>query len=214
MNRELCGITETYLSPLLGRVDAHRRTGAEQLHRRGTAIPGDLLDLWRWSASDFLTNTARGLLAEYIVAKALDVSTSGVRDGWAVFDLLTPSGIKVEVKSGAYLQSWFQDKLSAISFSTKQSTAWNPDTNKFEGTRRQQADVYVFALLAHKDKATLDPLDVTQWEFYVAPTRTLAKRPGNPASISLGPLRKLGVSACAFGDLAAAVRSVFEHLSA
>jgi hypothetical protein len=33
--------------------------------------------------------------------------------------------------------------------------------------------VYVFALLAHQDKPTLDPLNVAQWVFYVVPTLLL-----------------------------------------
>ena len=42
--------------------------------------------------------------------------------------------------------------------------------------KRRQAEVYVFALLAHQHGATLDPLDVAQWEFFVVPTVTLDRR--------------------------------------
>jgi hypothetical protein len=30
---------------------------------------------------------------------------------------------------------------------------------------KRQADVYVFALLAHEDRTTIDPLDLDQWKF-------------------------------------------------
>ncbi len=49
----------------------------------------------------------------------------------------------------------------------------------------------MFALLAHKDKATVDPLDIDQWEFYVVATRTLDERQRSQHSITLPSLRKL-----------------------
>jgi hypothetical protein len=195
------------VSPELGRVHAARKSGAEPLHRAGSSLDGSILDFWQWSGSDLLVNTARGQLAEYIVAKALGISTGGVREAWAAFDLSTPEGVKVEVKSASYLQSWFQSKLSAISFSTKPSTAWNPDTSKFEGERRRQAEVYVFALLRHEDKATLDPLDITQWEFYPVATAVISRRKGNPSTITLSALQKLGVKPLPFERLAEGVKA-------
>jgi hypothetical protein len=50
-------------------------------------------------------NATRGVV-EYVVALAFGVDVSDIRERWATFDLLTPSGIKVDVKSAAYLQSW------------------------------------------------------------------------------------------------------------
>ena len=58
------------------------------------------------------------MLAEFIVATALGIPTDGVREGWAAWDLTTPGGVRVEVKTAAYLQSWAQKELSKISFST------------------------------------------------------------------------------------------------
>ena len=43
----------------------------------------------------------RGLLAEYIVAHALDLADA-VRSEWDAYDLLLPNGIKIEVKSRNY----------------------------------------------------------------------------------------------------------------
>jgi hypothetical protein len=51
--------------------------------------------------------------------------------------------------------------------------------------------VYVFALLAHHHQATLDPLDVAQWEFFVVPTDTLDRRERSQHSITLNSLRAL-----------------------
>jgi hypothetical protein len=63
----------------------------------------DLLSFWQWSASDLLSNATRGTVAEYLVARALDADPEGIRDEWAAYDLKTKDGVKVEVKSAAYL---------------------------------------------------------------------------------------------------------------
>ena len=185
----------------LGRLRPVRRTGQEPFHANGEASPFNLLDFGAWSGSDLVENTTRGLVAEYIVARALGVDTGGVREGWAPFDLTTPEGVRVEVKSAAHLQSWYQKKPSVISFSIKKSTAWNPDTNQFEGDQRRQADVYVFALLAHQDKATLDPLNLDQWEFYVLATQAIEEHRADKQSISLAALRRLGAGPHSYQNL-------------
>jgi hypothetical protein len=115
-----------------------------------------------------------------------------------------PEGIKVEVKSAAYLQSWHQNRLSNIIFSTKKTSAWDPDTNIYSKDKQRQADVYVFALLSHQDKATINPLDINQWEFYVLPTNILKKR--NQHSIPLPSLKRLTPS-IKYPELCNAVRA-------
>jgi glutamate/tyrosine decarboxylase-like PLP-dependent enzyme len=152
-------------------------------------------------SADLISNTARGVLAEYLVARALGIDVSGVRDSWAAYDLRTPSGIKVEVKSAAYLQSWHQNKLSIVSFRTPKTRAWNPDTNRLDAEAKRQADVYVFAILAHRQKSTLNPCDVSQWEFYVLPTRVLNQRTRSQHSITLPTLTRLSGGPVAYGDL-------------
>jgi hypothetical protein len=36
--------------------------------------------------------------------------------------------------------------------------------------------LYVFCLLAHKDKSTLDPLNMDQWQFFVLATEEWMRR--------------------------------------
>jgi len=55
---------------LLGRLAVVRRSGNEQFHSGKKSLPFNVLDFWRWSASDLISNTTRGILAEYIVARA------------------------------------------------------------------------------------------------------------------------------------------------
>jgi hypothetical protein len=120
------------------------------------------------------------------VARALGLD-AGVRDEWQAFDLQT-AGKKIEVKSAAYVQSWGQKELSKIVFSTRQTLAWDAKTGAFAKESKRQADIYVFALLAHREKETIDPLNLDQWEFYVLPTSALDDFTGCRHSITLKTL--------------------------
>ena len=145
----------------LGRLHPTRMTGDEPFRASSTVLDFDLLDFWQWSYSDLVSNITRSAFAEYVVARALGVDIEPIRDQWAAYDLVTPDGIKVEVKSSAFLQSWHQEKLSSVSFLTPKTKALIPGSNKYAKEAVRHADVYVFAVLAHKDKATVDPIDVT-----------------------------------------------------
>lgn len=175
----------------LARLRVARRTGDEPLHENGAPLQPRLEDFWRWSASDLVSNVVRGIFAEFLVAHALGIDVSGVRDSWAAFDLMTPDGIRVEVKSAAYVQSWWQRRLSPITFSVRRTRAWSADTGVMAAVAARQADLYVFALLAHVDKATIDPLNVEQWRFFVVPTAVLDARTRSQHSITLRSLRAI-----------------------
>ena len=189
----------------LCRLSPSPKTGNESFHANGQSIGFDLLSFWRWSCSDLVSNATRGRLAEFIVAKALGITTDCVRDEWGAYDLKMLEGIKVEVKSAAFVQSWHQDKLSKISFLTPKTREYNPDTNKLAQEQRRQADVYVFALLSHKDKPNIDPMNVSQWCFYVVPTRKLDSRTRSQHSITLPTLERLTKGPVSFSQLRAAV---------
>jgi hypothetical protein len=160
-----------------------RKEGTETFRtvEHGPTFP--LIEFWQWSASDLISNATRGRLAEFLVAKALGVAT-GIRTEWDAFDLLMPSGLKIEVKSCAYLQSWIQKKLSSITFGIQPTRAWNEAARTYDPTAIRQADLYVFALLAHQEKSTVDALDLDQWHFYIVPTSRLNEGP-QAKSISL-----------------------------
>lgn len=193
------------MSEYLGRLTIMRKTGQEPFHSNGQALEVNLLGFWQWSASDLVSNVTRGRLAEYIVAQALGLATAGIRDEWAAFDLQTPSGIKIEVKSSAYVQSWHQEKLSQIMFVVPKTRTWDANTNVQSREARRQADVYVFALLAHTDKTTIDPLNVNQWQFYVLPTTALNARARSQHSITLKSLKRLCGGTVSFADLSMAI---------
>lgn len=139
------------------------KSGSEPITSGGAPTGVQLLDFWRWSVSDLLDNATRGVFAEFLVGTALGYLDGAVRTEWDAYDLETADGITIEVKSAAYLQTWHQDKLSQISFGIAPTLGWTALTNTYSTQRKRQADVYVFCLLDHRDKRTVDPLDTDQW---------------------------------------------------
>lgn len=160
----------------------------------------ELIDFWRWGVSDIESNATRGHLAEFIVATALNVDLTNPREEWDLYDLISPEGIKVEVKCSAYLQSWAQKDYSNINYSIKATRALDPITNKYDEVAKRHVDVYVFCLLKHKDQNTLDPLNLDQWEFYVLSVEEINNYERSKSSITLNSLRKL-VDSCDYNDL-------------
>lgn len=175
----------------LGRIQATIKSGQEQLTYNDKPLDFSLLDFWRWSVSDILSNATRGRFAEFIVATATNIDKNALRDEWAAYDLETPDGIKLEIKSAAYVQSWFQRTLSKISFSTKAALYWDSFTNRQSSEKKRHADIYVFCLLHHENKLTIDPLNMNHWEFYVFATKELNKYTRSQHSISLKSLQRL-----------------------
>jgi hypothetical protein len=193
------------MSGNLGRLTVTRKTGDEPFHANGQDLGFTLLSFWQWTTSDMVSNATRGRLAEYVVARALGVPTDNPRDEWAAFDLQTPSGTRIEVKSAAYIQSWHQAKLSSIIFNVRKTRAWDAATNVQSSEARRHADVYVFALLAHTDKTTIDPLNMNQWRFYALPTTSLDARTRSQHSITLNSLERLCGEAVHYAELRQAV---------
>lgn len=170
--------------------DVKQKTGEEFFYSKDERLKFQLKDFWSWNQSDVLNNVLRGVLAEYIVAKAIDAKNP-IRIEWDAYDLITEEGIKAEVKSSAYLQSWRQVAPSKIIFDIRSTKAWNSETNEIDSETKRQSDVYVFCLLKHKDRVIIDPLKMDQWEFYILSTEKLNVEKGTEKSIGLNSLLKL-----------------------
>lgn len=176
-------------------------TGDEPFMHQDKNIGADLFGFWRWAYSDLVSNATRGVLAEYIVGLALRCVDGCARAEWDACDLRTPQGNSVEVKSAAYVQTWHQRALSKISFDITPTNGWEAATNTVSAERKRQADVYVFCLLKHMDKATVSPLNLDQWEFYVLSTNRLNNLLGKQKTITLARLLKLSPSKASFAEL-------------
>jgi hypothetical protein len=188
-------------------LEVNTKTGDESFKEGGKDLPLTLLNYWRWSGSDLVGNAQRGILAEYLVGSALEM-TESVRLEWDAYDIRTPSDLKVEVKTSAYIQSWAQTDYSTISFDIAPKTSWDARDNTLDDQCRRSADVYVFCLLAHKDQETINPLNVDQWEFYVLATSKLDEHCSTQKSIRLAPLKELGPEQPSYATLSETVERV------
>lgn len=188
-----------------------RLTGQEVFTRGGR--PGEMavLEFWQWACSELAGNTLRGVLAEFLVARALD-ACAGYRAEWAPADITTAAGMLVEVKSASYSQVWAQRRPSPIRFSIAPTHAWESQTGAYEATARRQAHLYVFAILGRPGLETVDPLNLDDWEFLVLPSRKLTERVGGQKSIGLAPVLQLGPERMGYDGLAACLRRLEDEI--
>lgn len=160
----------------------------------------EVMDFWAFAMSDLRMNNVRGYLAEFLVSRA--VGATGSRVEWDSYDVLSPDGVKIEVKSSAYLQVWDQRRLSRIVFTGLTGRTWTPqDGESPEAT--YNADVYVFCIQTAQTHDEYNPLDVAQWQFYVVP-RAEIEALGFKA-IGLASLIKLTDGPVTYADLSDAI---------
>lgn len=125
-------------------------------------------DFWSWAFSDLRSNIERGVLAEFLVARAVGAEQP-MRVAWDNYDVLAPDGTRIEVKSSAYLQSWPQRRYSTLTFGRLAARSWEPETDTYSEAPEVRADVFVFAVHTCRDPDAYDMLDVSQWEFWTVP---------------------------------------------
>lgn len=170
-------------------IEATLKSGEEKLTYNGLNTGYKLLNFRQWSVSDILSNATRGRFAEFIVGTAINLEEYSILDEWGEYDLKSKDGIKIEVKSASYIQSWDQKEYSLISFSIRPAKYWDRE-NKIVKARRH-ADVYVFCLLKNKDQKSIDPMKLEQWSFWVLPTSRIDEYTRSQSSITLKSLSKL-----------------------
>lgn len=170
----------------------------------------DLRDFTAWAASAVLGNTLRGVLAEYLVARAVG-DTSEVRIEWDAVDVITPSKIKIEVKSAAYIQEWKQKSPSVITFDIARKLWFDSSTGQYAQVPSRPADVYVFALftwaenLEDKKAAQAAILDTRQWQFGVLATSVIDAKLNDQRTIRFEPLKRLTGEFITFDKLVGAI---------
>ena len=193
----------------LDRIEILKKSGEEKFSEGNKELNMSIIDFWSWSTSDILGNAMRGVLAEFIVASELGI-TEECRVEWDAYDLITKDGIKIEIKSSAYLQSWKQKKLSDIGFDISPTRALDFETNIYSDEKKRQADIYFFCLLAHKDKNTVNPLNLSQWEFYILDSNTLDEKVPLQKRIGLNSLLKLKPVKVQYGEIRNTIDLIFK----
>ena len=171
----------------------HQLTGNEEftLHGKGAGIT--VLDFWRWAFSDLIDNTQRGVMAEFLVYSSLKSEyphCTQMRENWLPFDVTSPSGRRIEVKSAAYIQAWTPENIFASATVAKRN-----------------CDLYVFCLFTAKTK-DVSLLDLDYWDFYVLPTSVLDEKVPDQKGISLSSLLKLEPVKTDYAGLGAVIESI------
>lgn len=181
-------------------------TGTERL----IGLEATVTDFWRWAFSDLRENTTRGVLAEFLVARAVR-DQRDLRIAWDNFDAQTPEGATIEVKCSAFLQSWRQKEYSQLVFGRLSAREFDATRNEYSLDTRVRADVFVFAVQNQKDPASYDMLDVSHWEFWVLDANVVRQHAGK--SVGIAWVRKHSTGPVPYENLAATIRDAVERQS-
>lgn len=166
-----------------------RLSGNESLNNLTSYLRNaTVLDFWQWAFSDLQANNIRGIFAEWLVAKLLGIPLT-VRDSWIEWDLITSEGIKIEIKTSAYLQTWSQKRPSKIVFTGLKGRMLDSETNQYASIATYNADIYVFCLHIEQNPDKWDALNLNQWRFYLLTKNDLERLGQN--TLSLNPLRNI-----------------------
>lgn len=179
-------------------------TGAESFD----GLEASVIDFWRFAMNDLRTNNVRGYLAEFLVARA--VGSRGSRVEWDPWDVTSPDGTRIEVKSAGFLQAWAQKKLSSPTFRVSAAYGWDAATGTWSEEQLFHADVYVFCLHTAKTHDEYDPLTASQWQFYVADRAAIMGRSG--ASMGLPVLAKIAGEPVSYPELRGAIAAAANRL--
>ena len=167
-------------------------SGNEKFTLHGKDTNMTVLDYWTWFCSDLYDNTMRGVMAEFLVTSSFTmVSThlSQTRTNWLPYDVTSPTGRRIEVKSAAYIQSWTPENVcSQIKFDIGKKLAW--DGTSYASKPDRNCDLYVFCVFTALTK-DISVLNLDYWDFYVLPTSVLNEKVPEQKSIALSSLLKL-----------------------
>lgn len=168
-------------------------TGNEEFTLRSIGSGLTVKDFWIWAYSDLIDNTQRGVMAEFLVYSSFrnTLADSQMRANWLPFDVTSPSGRRIEVKSAAYIQAWTPENIFAqIRFDIGKKLAWDNASASYSSKAKRNCDLYVFCVFTAKTK-DISPLNLDYWDFYVLPTSILNEKVPNQKGIALSSLLKL-----------------------
>ena len=182
-------------------------TGSERFISESKDAGFSITDYWSWAFSDLYNNVYRGDMAEYIVASALGLTPPHgryVRNVWNPYDLLTKTGLRVEVKSASYLQSWDGDFAKIVFGIAPAHDYPYPDSFRPSPEVQRNNDVYVFCLFTARTRS-IPMYNLDSWEFRVLRTSILNEKMPTQARISLTSLERLCPTTVKYSGLREAV---------
>ena len=170
------------------RLQVLNRYGWENFLDGWEPLPITLMSYWEWGIGRLESPAARAALAEFLIARSLDAAAPHQGDIGAGWDMRLPSGLRIKVTSEACQRAWPEERLANITFDVAPRWAWDERRGRPEQLLRRAADVYVFALLIHPPDQPVNPVDVGQWTFYVAATRSIDAMEGAAPLVTLRSL--------------------------
>ena len=184
-------------------------TGNEEFTLHGTSAGISVKDFWSWAYSDLLDNTQRGVMAEFLVYSSIrSTPDSQMRENWLPFDVTSPSGRRIEVKSAAYIQAWTPENIFAqVRFDIGKKLAWDNATASYASEAKRNCDLYVFCLFTAMTK-DVSLLNLDYWDFYVLPTSVLNEKLPNQKSIAFSALQKLNPVKTDYAGLGAVIETI------
>lgn len=133
-----------------------------------------LSDFWTWAYAGSDADAEPRTMPHYLVELALGRTPSrrwGARPtGAAAMRQQLLDALTIEVRGASEVPSLARTGAANITFSL---------------ANRPTVDAWIFALLAHTDPSTIDPLDATQWAFFVVPDVFLELAHARSRSITL-----------------------------
>ena len=152
-----------------------------------------VLEFWRYCYGDLASQSP--VIAEFLVAKALEIEKAENVTYWTAYDM-SYRGMRVEVKSTEYVHAWNKKRVSKVrtfSIAPSHNLYWGNEDSK--GLSRQN-DLYVFCLNTNQEVQHPQPLNLDFWEFYIVKTTVInryTEKIGNPdqKKISLNVIRRI-----------------------
>ncbi len=163
-----------------------------------------VFNFWNWAFRDLCDDDVKGIYIEWVIGKMLGIEGER-RISWANSDLITLDGIRIEIKSTSYWQSWkLMDEHGKIKKAPEKGNPLKADNEiKFGGLKAKdslgkdqwggesayKSHLYLFCFQKEKDYFRWNALDMDQWEFYVLKREDLERL--NVKTITLSRLKKI-----------------------
>lgn len=171
-------------------------TGDEKFTFNGVSQEMSLIDFWRFRYSNIYD--IQGAIAEFIVARALGITSAHNIEYWTLWDI-TYQDLRIEVKESSYYHPWNKDRQVSESRKfgiTKANSRFAENATghvdeSFQNTLERQNDLYVFCLNTGDTLEESYPLNLNHWEFYVVPTFVINETCKDNKTISLPRVKKL-----------------------
>lgn len=185
-------------------------TGEEKFSLNGMELEMSMLDLWQFKYSNIYN--MQEVIAEYIVAKALEKEQADNDAYWTLWDI-DYRGKRIEVKETSYYHSF--NKPGKISRQRVFGITKANSNYEYEGEENRyerQNDIYVFCLNLGETAETSNPLNLDNWEFYIVPTNTINNNCGNNKTISLGRIKGMGFQAVKFNQIKKQIDEMIDEM--